>query len=195
MVNKFYRGDVFFANLGEINKNNRDSEQRGIRPVMIIQNNMGNKYSPTVIVAPITSQIVKVKLPTHVDLNYDYIGLKKKSFIMLEQVRTLDKSKLLEFVGKVSEEDMEKIDLAALISLDLKDRIVIEEKARDVAQLDNVLYSAIQMGVKSNEFIENFKNERELAIQDLENYCAKRGLDYRKYYKINLNPKEFKRVS
>lgn len=195
MFNKFYRGDVFFANLGDIDRNEKTNEQKGIRPVMIIQNNIGNKFSPTLIVAPISSQILKTKLPTHVNLDHNYIGLEKESFVMLEQIRTLDKSKCLEFVGKVSKEDMDKIDLAALVSLDLKDKVVIEEKTRDIEQLDNVLYVAIQTGVQISQFIENFTRERELAIQDLENYCAKRGLNYREYYKRNLQPKEFKRVS
>lgn len=192
--NKYYRGQVYYADLGEVNGKERNSEQRGIRPVMIIQNDIGNKYSPTVIVAAISSKIFKKKLPTQVLLDSDYIGLSQESFIMLEQVRTLDKSKLLGYIGKVSEDDMDKIDLAALVSLELKDKVVIEEKARDIEQLDNVLYVAIKTGVQSSEFIENFKREREMAIQDLENYCARRGLDYRSYYKVNLEPTEFKRV-
>ena len=195
MFNKFYRGDVFFANLGDIDRNEKTNEQKGIRPVMIIQNNIGNKFSPTLIVAPISSQVLKTKLPTHVNLDHDYIGLEKESFVMLEQIRTLDKSKCLKYIGKVSEEDMNKIDTAALVSLDLQAKTIIEEKARDIEQLDNVLYIANETGVKSKSFIENFIRERELAIQDLENYCAKRGLDYRKYYTVNLQPKEFKRVS
>ena len=192
--NKYYRGQVYYADLGEVNEKERNSEQRGIRPVMIIQNDIGNKYSPTVIVAAISSKIFKKKLPTQVLLDSDYIGLSQESFIMLEQVRTLDKSKLLGYIGKVSESDMDKIDLAALVSLELKDKVIIEEKARDIEQLDNVLYVAIKTGVQSPEFIENFKRERAMAIQDLENYCAKRGLDYRSYYKVNLEPTEFKRV-
>lgn len=192
--NKYYRGQVYYADLGEVNEKERNSEQRGIRPVMIIQNDIGNKYSPTVIVAAISSKIFKKKLPTQVLLDSDYIGLSQESFIMLEQVRTLDKSKLLGYIGKVSESDMDKIDLAALVSLELKDKVTIEEKARDIEQLDNVLYVAIKTGVQSSEFIENFKRERAMAIQDLENYCAKRGLDYRSYYKVNLEPTEFKRV-
>lgn len=195
MNNKFYRGEVYYANLGEVKEKEKDSEQRGIRPVMIIQNDIGNKYSPTVIVAAISSKTFKKKLPTQVLLDSDYIGLNQESFIMLEQVRTLDKSKLLGYIGKVSNDDMDKIDSAALVSLELRDKVIIEEKARDIEQLDNVLYVAIKTDVTSLDFIENFKRERELAIQDLENYCAKRGLNYKSYYKVNLNPTEFKRVS
>ena len=80
------RGDIFYADLGTV----RGSEQGGIRPVLIVQNDIGNKYSPTVIVAPITSQD-KTKLPTHVSLDMVNSGLPKKSTVMMEQVRTLDK--------------------------------------------------------------------------------------------------------
>lgn len=105
------RGDIFYADLGTV----RGSEQGGIRPVLVVQNDIGNKYSPTVIVAPITSQD-KTKLPTHVSLDMVDSGLPKKSTVMMEQVRTLDKSRLKERVGSVN---MALINASIAISMGL----------------------------------------------------------------------------
>lgn len=194
MSKNYYRGEVYYADLGKISKGDkRTSEQAGIRPVIIVQNDMGNRYSPTVIVASITSQVNKAKLPTQVILDYKYIGLEKESFVMLEQVRTLDKVKLLSYVGKISAADLAKIDKAALVSLGVDDRVKIEEKVRDIEQLDNVLYVAIKTNV-NEEFLDNFKRERKLSIQDLSNYCSRKGLDYTNYYKPKEQT-EFKRIS
>ncbi len=96
------------------------SEQGGIRPVIIIQNDVGNRYSPTVIVSAITSQINKAKLPTHVEISSEEYGLNKDSVVLLEQVRTLDKRRLKEKIGHMTDEDMIKVDVALKISLDLK---------------------------------------------------------------------------
>ena len=94
MFDDFKRGELYYADLSPV----VGSEQGGVRPVLIIQNNVGNKYSPTVIVAAITSQINKAKLPTHIELNTDY-GLQKNSVVLLEQLRTLDKRRLKEKIG------------------------------------------------------------------------------------------------
>ncbi len=110
------RGDIFYADLSPV----VGSEQGGIRPVIIIQNDIGNRYSPTVIVAAITSQINKAKLPTHVEISSEEYGLNKDSVVLLEQVRTLDKRRLKEKIGRMTDEDMEKVDIALRISLDLK---------------------------------------------------------------------------
>ncbi len=95
-------------------------DQGGIRPVIIIQNDVGNRYSPTVIVSAITSQINKAKLPTHVEISSEEYGLNKDSVVLLEQVRTLDKRRLKEKIGHMTDEDMIKVDVALKISLDLK---------------------------------------------------------------------------
>lgn len=110
------RGDIFYADLSPV----VGSEQGGIRPVIIIQNDVGNRYSPTVIVAAITSQINKAKLPTHVEISSEEYGLNKDSVVLLEQVRTLDKRRLKERIGHMTDEDMIKVDIALRISLDLK---------------------------------------------------------------------------
>ena len=109
------RGDIFYADLSPV----IGSEQGGIRPVIIIQNDIGNKYSPTVIVAAITSQINKAKLPTHVEISSEEYGLNKDSVVLLEQVRTLDKKRLKEKIGHMTDSDMEKVDRALCISIGL----------------------------------------------------------------------------
>ena len=110
------RGDIFYADLSPV----VGSEQGGIRPVIIIQNDVGNKYSPTVIVAAITSQINKAKLPTHVEISSEEYGLNKDSVVLLEQIRTLDKKRLKEKIGHMTENDMKKVDEALSISVGLQ---------------------------------------------------------------------------
>lgn len=107
------RGDVFYADLSPV----VGSEQGGIRPVLIIQNNVGNKYSPTVIVAAITSQINKAKIPTHVELPAENYSLPKDSVVLLEQIRTIDKRRLQGKICALDQEKMRKVNLALLISL------------------------------------------------------------------------------
>jgi len=109
------RGDIFYADLSPV----IGSEQGGIRPVIIMQNDIGNRYSPTVIVAAITSQINKAKLPTHVEISSEDYGLNRDSVVLLEQIRTLDKRRLKEKIGHMTESDMEKVNSALLISLSL----------------------------------------------------------------------------
>ncbi|MBE6065131.1 type II toxin-antitoxin system PemK/MazF family toxin [Clostridium cochlearium] len=112
------RGDIYYASLSPV----VGSEQGGIRPVIIIQNDVGNRYSPTVIVAAITSQINKAKLPTHVEISSEEYGLNKDSVVLLEQIRTLDKRRLKEKIGRMTNGDMRKVDEALLISIGLKEK-------------------------------------------------------------------------
>jgi len=109
------RGDIFYADLNPV----VGSEQGGIRPVLVVQNDVGNKYSPTVIIAAITSQIDKAKLPTHVELKSTDYGLEKDSVILLEQLRTIDKRRLKEKIAILDQDIMEKVDEALKISLGL----------------------------------------------------------------------------
>ncbi len=111
------KGDIFFADLSPV----VGSEQGGLRPVLIIQNDVGNKYSPTVIISAITSQINKAKLPTHVEIGALGNGLNKDSVVLLEQVRTVDKKRLKEKIGHVSEDTLDKVHNALSISLGLID--------------------------------------------------------------------------
>src|SRR5574344_1602790 len=110
------RGDIFYADLRPV----VGSEQGGIRPVLIIQNDTGNKHSPTVICAAITSQIHKSKLPTHVELDSCRYNIVKDSVILLEQLRTIDKKRLKDKVCHLDGEIIDKVDIALLISLELK---------------------------------------------------------------------------
>lgn len=110
-----HRGDIFYADLSPV----VGSEQGGIRPVLIVQNDVGNKYSPTVIAAAITSQTGKAKLPTHITLNAEKCGLSKDSVVLLEQVRTLDKRRLKERMGSLDSGSMTRINQALSISFGL----------------------------------------------------------------------------
>ena len=112
------RGEIYYADLSPV----VGSEQGGIRPVLIIQNDVGNRYSPTVIAAAITSQRDKAKLPTHIELDAQRCGLVKDSTVLLEQVRTIDKKRLRERMGEITPEAMNSINSALSISFGLTDR-------------------------------------------------------------------------
>lgn len=107
------RGELYYADLNPV----VGSEQGGLRPVLILQNDIGNKYSPTVIVAAITSQLTKAKIPTHIELTASLYGLPKDSVILLEQIRTLDKQRLKEHISNLPPDLMEQVNQAILISL------------------------------------------------------------------------------
>ena len=109
------RGDIYYADLSPV----VGSEQGGIRPVLIVQNNVGNRYSPTVIAVAITSQQSKAKLPTHIPLHANSAGLSKDSVVLLEQVRTIDKRRLKEKMGSVDETAMNAVNNAISISFGL----------------------------------------------------------------------------
>lgn len=117
------RGDIYYADLSPV----VGSEQGGLRPVLIIQNDIGNRYSPTVIAAAITSRLSKNKLPTHIDVcrsdtvDSDSLGLAKDSVILLEQIRTLDKRRLKEKMGHLDERMMRQVDNAISVSFGLSD--------------------------------------------------------------------------
>lgn len=109
------RGDIFYADLSPV----VGSEQGGVRPVLIVQNDTGNKHSPTVIAAAITSQTGKAKLPTHIELAAREYGLPKNSVVLLEQIRTLDKKRLREYMGRLDGGLMHRVDAAIAVSFGL----------------------------------------------------------------------------
>ena len=113
---KVRRGDLYYADLSPV----VGSEQGGVRPVIVVQNDVGNKYSPTIIVAPVTSQMNKAKLPTHVKIKGNKYGLPKNSVALLEQLCSLDKKRLREKIGSFSNDIMNKINEAISISLALE---------------------------------------------------------------------------
>ena len=112
------RGDIFYADLSPV----VGSEQGGTRPVLIVQNDMGNHHSPTVIAAAITSRTGKARLPTHIRLPGQDVGLAKDSIVLLEQIRTIDKKRLREHMGSVGDQLMDQVDAAIAVSFGLGDR-------------------------------------------------------------------------
>lgn len=109
------RGDIYYADLRPV----IGSEQGGIRPVLIIQNDIGNRHSPTVICAAITSKMNKAKLPTHIELHADHFDMDKDSVVLLEQLRTIDKKRLKDKICHLEGDIMKKVDRALMISLEL----------------------------------------------------------------------------
>ena len=119
------RGDIYYADLSPV----VGSEQGGLRPVLIIQNDVGNRYSPTVIAAAITSRMGKTRLPTHIDVYADKAGLAKDSVILLEQIRTLDKRRLKEKMGHLDESLMREVNTAIAVSFGLGETVGVATPA------------------------------------------------------------------
>ena len=114
-MQQVHRGDIFYADLSPV----VGSEQGGIRPVLVIQNNVGNRHSPTIICAAITSKMNKAKLPTHIEISTRDYKIVKNSVILLEQIRTIDKQRLKEYVCHIDGMMMRRVDQAIKISLEL----------------------------------------------------------------------------
>ena len=125
------RGDIYYADLSPV----VGSEQGGLRPVLIIQNDVGNRYSPTVIAAAITSRMGKNRLPTHIDIHADKVGLAKDSVVLLEQIRTLDKRRLKEKMGHLDESMMREVNTAIAVSFGLGNAVAINEGNTAVASV------------------------------------------------------------
>jgi len=123
------RGDIYYADLSPV----VGSEQGGIRPVLIVQNDVGNRFSPTVIAAAITSQRTKAKLPTHIELDAEDCGLSKNSIILLEQIRTIDKQRLRERMGRLNDFSMQRVDHALSISFGLSETQDTDDRLDGVA--------------------------------------------------------------
>ena len=121
MLTNIKRGDIFYADLSPV----IGSEQGGLRPVLIIQNDVGNRYSPTVIAAAITSRMGKTRLPTHIDVHADRVGLAKDSVILLEQIRTLDKRRLKEKMGHLDPAMMTRVNNAIAVSFGLGELLTL----------------------------------------------------------------------
>ena len=146
MLQSIKRGDIFYADLSPV----IGSEQGGLRPVLIVQNDVGNKYSPTVIAAAITSRMGKTRLPTHIDIHADRVGLSKDSVILLEQIRTLDKKRLKEKMGHLDDDVMNKVDLAIAVSFGLGERIYTSDK--------NSRYAAVAKSENTGELSASVDN-------------------------------------
>lgn len=120
IFNNIRRGEIYYADLSPV----VGSEQGGMRPVLIVQNNVGNRFSPTVIAAAITSQMNKAKLPTHIEIEARTYGLSKDSVVLLEQVRTLDKRRLREKMGTLDDDAMIRVDDAIAVSFGLHSDVI-----------------------------------------------------------------------
>ncbi len=134
------RGDIYYADLSPV----VGSEQGGLRPVLVVQNDVGNKYSPTVIVSAITSKMSKAKLPTHIDVSASQVGLLKDSVILLEQIRTIDKVRLKEKMGHLDEQMMNSVNEAISVSFGLgvsRPHEVVGE------QLPNTLVASVESNI------------------------------------------------
>ena len=139
------RGDMFYADLSPV----IGSEQGGIRPVLIIQNDMGNKYSPTVIAAAITSQTGKNKLPTHIELGSKSCGLKEDSVVLAEQIRTIDKSRLKEKIGHIDDDILiDKINSALGVSFGLEEWTLGELWGRSLKFISELMADNLSFYVK-----------------------------------------------
>ena len=134
------RGDIYYADLSPV----VGSEQGGLRPVLIVQNDVGNKYSPTVIAAAITSKMSKAKLPTHIDVTASQVGLLKDSVILLEQIRTIDKVRLKEKMGHLDEVAMSNVNEAISVSFGLSPHRTEQPKDHppQVATVPNTLVAS-----------------------------------------------------
>ena len=126
-MNNIRRGDIFYADLSPV----VGSEQGGLRPVLIVQNDVGNKYSPTVIAAAITSKMSKAKLPTHIGLLADKVGLLKDSVVLLEQIRTIDKTRLKERMGHLDDSTMNEVNDAITVSFGLSGTYIEPQQAHN----------------------------------------------------------------
>ena len=175
------RGDIFFADLGE---NNIGSEQSGKRPVIIIQNDMGNKFSPTVIVAVLTSRLTKKDMPTHMKLSSNKYNLAKDSIILLEQQKTIDKNRLFKYIDSIRTEDVPELDKKIAISNGTYYSNIAKTKATEIAILDRVITQLKNIKMDNKE-LSSFTNERVLRIKDLSGFCNKHSLQVKDYYDIN----------
>lgn len=170
------RGDVVLCDLGF----GEGSEQSGLRPCVIIQNNVGNKYSPTVIVATITSSTTKAKLPTHIEID-ERSGLDKPSVILCEQIRTIDKNRIRKFIGSVTRDVREKINTSLIASMEIfrKGEIEIINQAARVSAQEDMIIRCSHMESNSLEIMINmYKNE----LITLENMCKLNRLYVENYY-------------
>ena len=188
-ANVVKRGDIFWINFGEGNV--VGSEQaKDLRPAICIQNNIGNKFSPVIIVALITSKLSKKLLPTHIPISKE-CGLNSDSLILCEQIKSIDKQRIHgEIIGKASQSILDKLNKAIEISVAVGDYVemtneekVAEVKAKAIKSIDTVLRELIREN-ESIRLIDKYTYKRLNRINELESYCKLNGLDYTRFYSI-----------
>lgn len=176
------RGQIYWVDFGT--DNIVGSEQRNKRPAIIISNDLGNKYSPVISIAIITSQLTKAKLPTHIELEATKEnGLTKKSIVLTEQIKTIDKQRLIDCIEYIGNYDMLKVDKAIEISLGLqKIPNKVEQQAlflsEEIKKIDNAIEVVSSMGNN----VSKLTQKRALLIGKLSNYCLNNKLLFEKYY-------------
>lgn len=177
LENVVKRGDIVLCDLGF----GEGSEQSGIRPCVVIQNDKGNRYSTTLIVAAITSSSSKAKMPTHIEID-EKCGLDKASVILCEQIRTIDKNRVKKFIGSVNRDVREKIDKALMVSVEVfkNGELAVKEQAVKVKSIEETLISIYDI-CNDKDTIEKIIFTYKLEYQLLENMCKKYRL-YMKYY-------------
>lgn len=185
--NEILRGELFWCDMGDI-KDKLKGEQGGVRPVIVLQNNVGNKFSPTVIIATITSKVDKFKkVPTHVLI--DGCGLRTESMILLEQVYTINKERLGDYIGRVDSNTLKEIDNARNISLgEITPLDKLKEDIRDFVkkQLNGIYACEEIIATTSNDTITKLLlSEREQKLTAFEDYCKKIGVNYSIFYKMS----------
>lgn len=180
------RGDIYYADLGI----GQGSEQKGVRPVLVIQNNVGNKFSPTIIIAAITSQLNKANIPTHVDLSLSSCNLPKNSTVLLEQIRTIDKKRLGAKLGKLDDNTMSLIDKSSKISIGLLEvksdngrfnEDYITERQYKISRLNILIskYKSVQFDTMIQEY------ERIVVMGEIITYCNSFNRDPKHYLENN----------
>lgn len=183
---KFFRGDIYYANLGEYN----GSIQGGLRPVMIVQNDIGNRFSPTVIIATISSQVHKAKLPTHVIIDHTKCGLNRESFVMLEQIKTINKSDLKDYLGSVRDiKEILKINKAISLSMAIEknNEEYVKEKIEKISGLNIALNLAEKnIEIKKSDFFKTLLKKKEMYEEELKNFCREKNLNLENF-DININ--------
>lgn len=172
------RGDIVWVKMGG---NKIGSEQGGTRPAVVIQNDIGNKYSPTIIIAFITSQLGKHKMPTHVLLGKNE-GLEKESIMLGEQIATIDKRRITGYIGRVQNEKMEEINNAIKISLGVRQIKIIDKQAEKLADKIKEVDAAIEVAIELKKSILDYTQLRAIRIGKLAKYCQDNRLNIKNYY-------------
>lgn len=182
---KIKRGDIYWVDYGN---DVVGSEQGGVRPAIIISNKLANMHSPVLIACPTTTKFSKKELPTHVELDYNKVGLEKRTQVLAEQMGKIDRRRIMDYIGTVDNETMDKIDLAIEVSTQVgraknkfesREIKIIKEKVESIRELDKF----IQMCLERCKDIQEELQEREIRIKELEKYALEYGLNYRNYYK------------
>lgn len=183
------RGMIFLVDFGE----SKGSCQSGLRPAIVISNRMANKYSPVVMVCPITTKFSKKELPTHVKLNIETCGMKYQSQVLTEQIYPINKTELMQYIGMADSIDIKKINEALEISVEVgsatnmysdnaREMQIAKQKAKSIQEIDSFIKVWLEGG-RSLEAIPNDMEERIVKIKELENFCKRYGLNYRDYYR------------